>query len=569
MILETFKPLKKLYSLATPAQRKESLVCVGVMLALGAMEIVAAALIVLLAGRITAVTGQQRGLLLLSCLCLIVFAAKGGLAILDSYVQNRWIQNFILDLKRKLIHRYAHMDYARQVLRNSAHSLSILHNDADIYMRIGLTAVGVLLTEATIFIVLAGFLLFIQPVMTLCLMALLGVLAAITLKKFFPLLKEWGRLTQETAQNSYQEALQVFQSGKDMVLFGKTDYFIERCMAQSRRRADVTIKYAVGQILPRAGIETVFVVFFTGMVAYFSLTGADFSLLTKTLSAYLYAGFRLLPGLNRVLIQMNNIKMCEASVRRVAEEMSAPAFDSAYVSVPALTFNHSVAVQAVSYRYPNAGRDSLRDISFAIRKGEFVGIVGETGAGKSTLMSLMLGLLTPTQGEILIDGLYPPNAQEWHKKIGYTAQDFTLIDGTVADNIAFGIPAGERDDALIRQTIKDAQLEKFVANLGQGINTPVGESGVLISGGEKQRIALARALYRQPEILMLDEATSALDMETESAMMQAVKALKDRRLTIFAITHRRDTLAHADRIFEIRNGQIAELKDKEGRKDVA
>jgi ATP-binding cassette subfamily C protein len=187
------------------------------------------------------------------------------------------------------------------------------------------------------------------------------------------------------------------------------------------------------------------------------------------------------------------------------------------------------------------------DFTLEIKKGESIGIVGETGSGKSTFIDLLLGLLRPTQGIILVDKQYPVNAKQWHEKIGYVPQSIYLTDDTIEANIAFGLEADMIDAGRLLQVIKEAQLEDFVQKLPDGVQTVVGERGVRLSGGERQRIAIARALYRNPEVLIFDEATSALDTETEARLMETINAVsKDR--TVIMVAHRLSTLEKCDRV---------------------
>jgi ATP-binding cassette subfamily C protein len=533
------------------------------MLTLALMEMAAASLIVALASRLTA-PGEKHGLVALSLFCVVVFVIKGGLALFDSFMQNRWIQALIVDFKKRLMERYTRMDYAHQIMRNSGQSLAILNHDVDFWMRIGLSSTGIMLSEGTVFLIIMMFLLYLQPWITLILLALFSILGFVFIRVLSPMFRRWGKTMHRTAEQGHHQALQILQSYKDILIFGKTGYFISLYQAQSLQRAQVTVKSAMAQVIPRVSIESIFVMFFAGLVVAFSALNYNFNELTTVLSAYLYAGFRLLPGLNRTLIQFSNIRVAEASIDKVVSELNAPAYDSAYSSSPGLTFNHSILLRDVTYRYPGTDRDVLRNVDLEIRKGEYIGIIGETGSGKSTLFHLLLGLLIPSAGQVLIDGQYPASSLEWHHKVGYAAQNFHLIDGSVADNIAFGVSPGERDADLIRAALKDAQLDDFITRLPAGLETEIGEKGVLISGGERQRIALARALYRKPEILMLDEATSALDRETESSIMQAIMALKARGLTIITVTHRVDTLQGTDRVLNIEDGHISSEHSRTG-----
>jgi ATP-binding cassette subfamily C protein len=528
------------------------------MIFVASVEILAAGLVVKLTALITSpdVANSHDDLILYSLICVGIFAIKGMLALLDNWFQGRWVQNFLVFIKHKLIRRYTKMDYAHQIIRNSGESLSVLFSDVDVYIRMGLTALGIFLTEILVLFVLLGFLLYIELKITFILIFLLGTLSYVTLRFLLPVFRKWGKIAQNTAKRGYQEGLQILQSYRDILIFGKTEYFIERYMKQARLRASVNIKTGVSQVIPRTGIELVFIIFFAGIVITYSMQNADFSTLMLTLSAYLYAGFRLLPGLNRMIIQMNNIKMADASLERVISEMTSPLLEKNYVSAPDLSFNKTIQISNVSYQYPETQRVVLSNITLEIKKGEFLGILGKTGSGKSTLLSLILGLINPTEGQITVDGEYPVNTPNWHQKIGYTAQNFDLIDGTLLDNIAFGVPEEDRDQKRIKKAISDAQLDSFIEKLPEGTSTYIGERGVRISGGERQRVALARALYTQPEVLMLDEATSALDIETEASIMETIKALRNENLTIITITHRPETLKNADRVIEIRDGKL-------------
>lgn len=556
MVPGLYHTLCSLFRLMTPGQKKQGLACVSVMLVSALLEIAAAALIVTLAARLMA-PGDRHGLVELTVACVAVFGIKGAMALLDSRTQSRWIQNLVLDFKQRLIGRYTRMDYAQQVTRNSSQSLSVLFSDTDIYMSQGLLALGIILSELCVSLILISFLIYLQPGVTVLLGGMFVILGLVFIKFLAPAFRRWGQTLNQTIEQGYAQAMQILQSYKDILIFGKAKYFVSIYQDLAQKRADVTVKASVAQVLPRTLIETMFVVFFAGMVMAFAWLDYDTATITQILSAYLYAGFRLLPGLNRMMVQLNMARMAEPAMERVVADLLSPVHESAYVSQPGLTFNRDIVASHVTYRYATGDRgDILKDVSLTIAKGEFVGIIGETGSGKSTLLHLLLGLLTPASGSVMIDDAWPANAVEWHENVGYAAQNFHLIDGSIADNIAFGIPASERDPARIATVIRDARLDGFMARLPHGLDSQIGEKGVLISGGERQRIALARALYRNPPVLMLDEATSALDLETEAAIMDTIESLRASGLTIIAVTHRLDTLKAADRILVMDKGVI-------------
>lgn len=557
MLSNIYKPTLALFALLSPEQKRGGATCVLIMLGLALSEIVAASLIVAMAAQMTSPEPDVQLLFVLSLSCLLVFMVKGAIALADSYVQSQWIQKLILDFKELLIRRYTKMSYAQQIQTHSSDSLSVLYNDADVYMRIGLTSMGILLSETAVFVVLLGFLVYLQPVISGVLILVFSVLGVVFIKGLMPVFKHWGVVVQETVKAGYKTALMVLQSYKDILIFGKIDYFVQKYMDQSVLRAQVAVKAAVAQVIPRVILEIVFILFFVGLVIGFLSLGYDIASLTTVLSAYLYAGFRLLPSLNRMMVQVSNVKMSEASLNRIVAEITSPAHESRYLSEPELRFDQAIVIHNLSFCYQGKDQPVLKDVNLTIKKGEFVGIIGETGSGKSTLLMILLGLLEPERGSVLIDGRFHPHSYEWHRKIGYAAQDFQLIDGTIEENIAYGVPSREIDGQRVAEVVKSAKLQSFIESLPKKLETHIGEKGVLISGGERQRVALARALYRKPEVLILDEATSALDLDTEKAIMEAIQEIKDESLTIIAVTHRLDTLKHADRVVKIEKGTIS------------
>jgi ABC-type multidrug transport system fused ATPase/permease subunit len=221
-----------------------------------------------------------------------------------------------------------------------------------------------------------------------------------------------------------------------------------------------------------------------------------------------------------------------------------------------IQFSTSVCFENVSFKYSNAVGNANENLSFCIGKGEAVGIIGHSGAGKSTLVDILLGLLQPTAGAVLVDGLdIQNNLRSWQDHIGYVPQTIYLVDDTLARNVAFGLPDDLVDHDAVARSIKAAQLDEFVATLPDGINTIVGERGVRLSGGQRQRIGIARALYNDPEILVLDEATSSLDTETEQGVMDAVKELLGTK-TIVIIAHRTTTVSYCTKVYKMDKAQI-------------
>ena len=227
-------------------------------------------------------------------------------------------------------------------------------------------------------------------------------------------------------------------------------------------------------------------------------------------------------------------------------------------------FQEKIQAKRVTYCYPEGEGNVIEDACFEITRGETVAFVGSSGAGKSTMVDILLGLLPPQQGKIIVDGMnIYKNLPTWQKEIGYIPQSIYLSDDTIRNNVAFGIDESEIDEQTVVNALQQAQLYDFVDTLPEGLDTYVGDRGVRLSGGQRQRIGIARALYHDPEVLVLDEATSALDNDTEAAVMEAIDSLKGQK-TILIIAHRLTTIKNADVIFEVKDGKV----EKKNRQDV-
>jgi len=314
--------------------------------------------------------------------------------------------------------------------------------------------------------------------------------------------------------------------------------------------------------LPRFSFEILMV--FTFSVLIIVLIGAKREMvdIIQYLGIFAVASFRIVPSASRILSSFQNIKYEEPSVKLLLKEFSLTnSFfnEKSHLSngvSSALKFEKEINLKNLSFSYPTRKEFSLSKISMNIKKGSFIGVIGETGSGKSTLINLLIGLLKPVEGEVEVDELnINKNLTEWYKKIGYVPQSVYLTDDTIRKNIAFGLLEENIDNTLIKKAVDKANLNKFLNSLPKGLETIVGEKGIRLSGGQQQRIGIARALYRDPEILILDEATSSLDQSTEREIMESINFLKGKK-TLIIITHRLSTVKKCDKIFMIDKGKI-------------
>jgi ATP-binding cassette subfamily B protein len=284
-----------------------------------------------------------------------------------------------------------------------------------------------------------------------------------------------------------------------------------------------------------------------------------------TVSIFLVVSIRIIPSVNRIITSLQNIKYFDASLDSLLTDLEPTnlklvAINKINESNNKIDFQKEIRFNNVFFNYSKLDKPVLENASLTIKKNEFVGIIGETGTGKSTLVDLLIGLLSPSKGTITVDGKnINNNLESWKEKLGYVQQNTYLLDESIKNNVAFGYKENQFDIAKIENSIEKAQLIKFVNNLKNGLDSYVGEHGVKISGGEKQRIAIARALYNDPDILILDEATSSLDLDTEAKILETLVKFKKNKTMIF-ITHRTSSLGYCDRVFKIENNEIKEIK---------
>jgi ATP-binding cassette, subfamily B, bacterial PglK len=485
----------------------------------------------------------------------IVYVIKNIIAALEVFYQNFSIQNMSYNFKNKLLQRYAMADYGFYLTRNSSIGGTVVGGEVNLMFSSGMIPLATIISESMVFIGLLTMIIVMKPSLAIVVLVF-GMACSIAVSKLlFPLFYRWGQRLQEASMLSSQNLSQFFHAFKEIVLLGKRENFINNYQFHAFKTSKVHAVQTATNQLPRIIIEVVFVGLFVFAIAYLCYKHDTPQKIIGILGGYLYAGFRLMPGLNRIIGQLNTFKASIASIDRVYNEYTTVAAKENYLDIPDFKFTNNIIFKNVYFKYLNTERDAIQNINLEIKKGESIGIIGETGSGKSTLVDLLLGLLRPCTGEILIDGLYPANCYQWHQKIGYVPQAVYLIDDTIEANIAFGEKISNINLDRLNQVINISQLRKFIEQLPLGAKTIVGERGIRLSGGERQRIAIARALYRDPEVLIFDEATSALDIETEARLMETVNAVSKER-TVIMIAHRVSTLKDCNRIVIMDKGVI-------------
>lgn len=360
--------------------------------------------------------------------------------------------------------------------------------------------------------------------------------------------------------------LQTFQGIKEVLVMRRQKYFIDFYENNYAKQQKGYIGQTVASESPAYIIEGICVIGLVIAVCFKAIHSSDTANLVPQLASFAVAAFRILPSLGRISSCFNQFMFGVPSIndtynnfRKVRNGMR-DSKKTEKESKPGIgnEFREKVSIENVVWRYPNTNENVLENISLDIKKGESIAFIGKSGAGKSTLADIVLGLLLPQRGRVMIDGVDITQIPEQRSRImGFVPQNINLLDDTVRRNVAFGIPDDEIDDDLVWKALEEAQLKDTVVSYESGLDTEIGERGIRFSGGQRQRFAIARALYCDPDILILDEATSALDTETETAIMEAIEALQGQK-TLIIIAHRYSTIKGCDRIYEIANGKIIE-----------
>lgn len=409
------------------------------------------------------------------------------------------------------------------------------------------------------------------PVPTLALIAYLGVSSLIYVRAMKPRTRRAGESSAQAAADAWRSALTALGARKESKLRSSEEFFVERYRKAALRGAEAGRHAEFIGGLPRYILEMLFIVAIgVTLVVNSAVDGSP-----KTaggvgmLALFVAAGFRILPTITSLISAFSNVRFGLPYLELVYAEMNSirelPRVPN--VSGPS-PISREIRLEGVGFTYPGADRKVLEDISLVIPRGSSVAFVGGSGAGKTTLIDILLGLHPPQVGEVLVDGRNVwDDIQGWRMNLGYVPQDVFLFEGSLAENIAFDRDVSEIDQRLLQHCIERAQLGDLVAGLPQGVHTHLGERGARLSGGERQRVGIARALYRDPKVLLLDEATSALDNETENRISGAVQALRG-TITVIIVAHRLSTVKHADRLFLLSEGRVAasgtfqELRDQ-------
>jgi ABC-type multidrug transport system fused ATPase/permease subunit len=491
----------------------------------------------------------------------LFFVVRAATLVVQGYVQYRLAENAGARLASQLLEGYLAMPYTFHLQRNSAELIRNMYETVQQFVREALLPAVKLVGHSLICLGLVAVLVYTSPLATLFAAAVLGPFTWMLLRVVHPRVKQLGHTAQEMAKTSLQTLEESLTGWRDIKILGRERFFVEQFEEDRRRLARAKYLRSTAKEVPRVALETGLVLFILAFLGVSAIVRDGALEALPVLGLFGYVAVRLQPSLNEIMVALNSLKFVGPGIDLIHRDLQLfPATPAGRAGQPqALRLRGELRLDGVSARYPGAHREALRDVNVSIRAGEFIGVVGPTGGGKTTLVELMLGLLEPATGRVLVDGVdLRWRTEAWQASLGVVHQVVFLADATLRRNIALGVPDEEVDDALVAETVKLAQLERFVQSLPEGLDTMIGQRGVRLSGGQRQRLAIARALYRRPSVLILDEGTSALDNNTEAELMAALEPLRGER-TIIAVAHRLSTVAACDRVVLVDDGHLVDV----------
>jgi ATP-binding cassette, subfamily B, bacterial PglK len=507
---------------------------------------------------------QNEFILWASAGMIAIFVAKNVYLVVLTYIQSRFVSNKYATLAHRLFERYLQSPYPFHLQRNSAQLMRNITGEVyQLCQNIVLPTLNII-TDITVTIFVVFLVVLIDPLSFVMATCLLGGSTLLFYRAFRRRISRLGKERQHFAGQQIQWVNQGLGGVKEVKVLGREWFFADSFRHYNAAFAHNRHIQQTIQAVPRPFNEMVMVTGFLLIVIITIGRGLEVQSVLPTLSLFAAAGYRLMPIISRIATSMTTIRGALPSLDVVYQDLVTLEQPASHhiqpqgrsVSEPTKETEMAVRLNEVSYRYPNASTYALQGVSLGIHKDQSVGIVGPSGAGKTTLVDVILGLLPPTHGEVLAYGTnIHHDLGQWQHSIGYIPQSIYLCDDTIRANVAFGLPDDLTDDEQVWAVLELAQLKQFVESLPDGLNTVVGERGIRLSGGQKQRIGIARALYHNPEILVMDEATAALDNETERAFVQAVDHLSGQK-TIIMIAHRLSTVRRCDRLYFIKEGKV-------------
>lgn len=506
-------------------------------------------------------------IILMMVVLILLFVLKNIFLQLQHVIQYRFVYRNQYSMAKKMMVHYMKRPYEFYLNADTAVVQRNITSDI-INMYALILCVLQLMSELFIFFFLVAATMLLQPVMTLVLIAVLFLCLILIKVIFKPVMTGSGKENRENYSGLLKWIQQAVLGIKEIKIGNREEYFVNEYVSCNGRYISALKKYSIYKNIPRLLIETVCVAGMLGYLIAMLAGGNSIQNMIPMLGAIGLAVIRLMPSANRISNYLTDIAYFKPFLMgidnnlRTDLEKTGKELDILERMPEKLKIQDKVVLRDITYAYPNTDVKIFDKAQMEIPIGDAVGIVGTSGAGKSTIVDILLGLLKLQGGQVLADGtdvLKRETYRQWLNNVGYIPQQIFMLDSTIRKNVAFGVPEAEIDEKRIWEVLEEAQLDEFVKGLPDGLDTGIGERGIRLSGGQRQRIGIARALYDDPEILILDEATSALDNDTEAAIMEAINRLHGKK-TLVIIAHRLQTIENCEIVYRVEHGKIVREK---------
>ena len=490
-----------------------------------------------------------------------IYTVKALYLTFFSYAQTKLLADLRVSLSNKLFNIYLNKPFQFHLRNNSS---KLIRNIDEISLVVSLFQFLILLiTELVVLVGVSIFIILYEPIGSLIVISFLSIFGYVFYKKVQIRAKEWGKGRQFHSGLRIKQLREGFLSIKYIKILNRINEVLKVFTNNNIKLNSYEIKQNFTDSLPRLWLEWLVIVGFILLIIIMLFLNKDFNYIVSVLGLFAAAAFRLMPSLTRIMNSIQKIIYNRPAIDIVYKEFQD--YDknlrTKKNNLSKIQFYKKINFKKVSFKYSGSDKLILDNLNFTIEAGSIVGIIGESGIGKTTLINLLLGLLKPTDGEINIDNDdMLKNLPAWQNHIGYVPQDVYLVDDTIKKNIAFALPEITINDEAVDLAIKKSKLDKLIDNLDKGKNTQIGEFGDRLSGGQKQRISIARALYSDPRVLIFDEFTNSLDLETEKKIIEEIINFK-RDKTVIMIAHRLSTLKSCDSIYKIENSKIAKVEN--------
>lgn len=574
----------KKFGIILNRKQKHSLVIIAIMMVFGAiLETLGVGLILPLVSVITDndfiktnqyarivcrwlnITSTKNFVLIMIIALILIYIFKNVYLFIEYYIQYRFVCNNRLSIQLKLMQHYLCQPYEAYLNVQSGEIIRVINDDVERTFFL-LSTVLSFFTEMVISVALVVTIIVTDPMMAGLTALVLGSIIFLVNRILKPILNKAGLKVQENVAQSNKWMIQAISGIKEVKMSRSEVFFLKQFSLYGKKVVDSQMTNNVLGNVPRLSIEAFGISSMLAVIAILMCMGREVNSMLPQLTAFAMAAVRLLPSVNRMSTALNSMAYYEPSLDKMVENLQERDMTehngtnnfSGKISdkFEKIEMVGKVELHDITYHYPNVERPVLDHANMSIDIGQSVGIVGASGAGKTTAIDILLGLLHPQSGSVEVDGHdIRENYDGWLSLLSYIPQTIFMLDDTIRANVAFGVATEDINDSQVWKALEEAQLKEFVQSLPEGLDTSIGERGVRLSGGQRQRIGIARALYSDPQLLIFDEATSALDNETESAIMESINALHGKK-TLIIIAHRLTTIQECDVIYRVENGKI-------------